>query len=154
MDSALAGRYDEASLRSAPCSLPASEPVTAMTISQNTTTSHLVRFPHGHAAIRLILLERAVVTLSSPVRELSRARAPGRAGADTYDVSRSRATSSYISKIHGALTTHRPGRKPRRQYSLLWPPLTAETARLAVLHVDKDFELIAEITGQETQRLQ
>jgi hypothetical protein len=31
---------------------------------------------------------------------------------------------------------------------------TAETARLAVLHVDKDFELIAEITGQETHRLQ
>jgi predicted nucleic acid-binding protein len=31
---------------------------------------------------------------------------------------------------------------------------TAETARLAVLHVDKDFELIAEITGQETCRLQ
>ena len=31
---------------------------------------------------------------------------------------------------------------------------TAETARLAVLHVDKDFELIAEITGQETRRLQ
>jgi len=30
---------------------------------------------------------------------------------------------------------------------------TAETARLAVLHVDKDFELIAGITGQETQRL-
>jgi predicted nucleic acid-binding protein len=31
---------------------------------------------------------------------------------------------------------------------------TAETARLAVLHVDKDFELIAEVTGQETCRLQ
>jgi predicted nucleic acid-binding protein len=30
----------------------------------------------------------------------------------------------------------------------------AETARLTVLHVDKDFELIAGITGQETQRLQ
>jgi hypothetical protein len=30
---------------------------------------------------------------------------------------------------------------------------TAETARLAVLHVDKDFELIAEITGQETPSL-
>ena len=31
---------------------------------------------------------------------------------------------------------------------------TAETARLTVLHVDKDFELIAGITGQETHRLQ
>jgi predicted nucleic acid-binding protein len=30
---------------------------------------------------------------------------------------------------------------------------TAETARLTVLHVDKDFELIAGITGQETHRL-
>jgi len=29
----------------------------------------------------------------------------------------------------------------------------AEMARLTVLHVDKDFELIAGITGQETQRL-
>ena len=29
----------------------------------------------------------------------------------------------------------------------------AETARLTVLHVDKDFELIAGITGQETYRL-
>jgi len=31
---------------------------------------------------------------------------------------------------------------------------TAETARLTILHVDKDFELIAGITGQETHRLQ
>jgi predicted nucleic acid-binding protein len=30
----------------------------------------------------------------------------------------------------------------------------AESARLTVLHVDKDFELIAGITGQETHRLQ
>lgn len=30
---------------------------------------------------------------------------------------------------------------------------TAETAGLVVLHDDKDFELIAEITGQRTQRL-
>ena len=30
----------------------------------------------------------------------------------------------------------------------------AETARLTVLHVDKDFDLIAGITGQETHRLQ
>jgi predicted nucleic acid-binding protein len=30
----------------------------------------------------------------------------------------------------------------------------AETARLTVLHVDKDFELIAGITGQEIHRLQ
>jgi hypothetical protein len=30
----------------------------------------------------------------------------------------------------------------------------AETARLTVLHVDKDFELIAGVTGQETHRLQ
>ena len=29
----------------------------------------------------------------------------------------------------------------------------AETARLTVLHLDKDFELIAEITGQQTHRL-
>jgi predicted nucleic acid-binding protein len=31
---------------------------------------------------------------------------------------------------------------------------TAETARLTVLHVDKDFDLIAAITGQELHRLQ
>jgi predicted nucleic acid-binding protein len=31
---------------------------------------------------------------------------------------------------------------------------TAETARLTVLHVDEDFELIAAITGQELHRLQ
>jgi predicted nucleic acid-binding protein len=30
---------------------------------------------------------------------------------------------------------------------------TAELAGLTVLHVDKDFELIAEITGQSTERL-
>lgn len=30
---------------------------------------------------------------------------------------------------------------------------TAELAALVVLHVDKDFELIAEITGQATERL-
>jgi len=30
---------------------------------------------------------------------------------------------------------------------------TAETAGLVVLHDDKDFELIAEVTGQHTQRL-
>jgi predicted nucleic acid-binding protein len=30
---------------------------------------------------------------------------------------------------------------------------TAETAGLIVLHDDKDFELIAEVTGQRTQRL-
>jgi predicted nucleic acid-binding protein len=31
---------------------------------------------------------------------------------------------------------------------------TAEIARLQVLHVDKDFELIAEVTGQPVERLQ
>ena len=30
---------------------------------------------------------------------------------------------------------------------------TAELAELTVLHVDKDFELIADITGQPTERL-
>ncbi len=30
---------------------------------------------------------------------------------------------------------------------------TAETAGLVVLHDDKDFELIAEVTGQSTERL-
>lgn len=30
---------------------------------------------------------------------------------------------------------------------------TAELAELVVLHVDKDFELIAEVTGQPTERL-
>lgn len=30
---------------------------------------------------------------------------------------------------------------------------TAELAGLAVLHLDKDFDLIAEVTGQEVQRL-
>lgn len=30
---------------------------------------------------------------------------------------------------------------------------TAELADLTVLHLDKDFELIAELTGQPTQRL-
>ena len=29
----------------------------------------------------------------------------------------------------------------------------AESAQLTVLHVDKDFELIAEVTGQPTERL-
>jgi len=31
---------------------------------------------------------------------------------------------------------------------------TAKTTRLTVLHVDKDFDLIAAITGQELHRLQ
>ena len=31
---------------------------------------------------------------------------------------------------------------------------TAELADLTVLHLDKDFELIAELTGQPTQRLE
>lgn len=31
---------------------------------------------------------------------------------------------------------------------------TAELARLTVLHVDKDFDLIAAVTGQPTERLQ
>ena len=31
---------------------------------------------------------------------------------------------------------------------------TAEIARLTVLHVDKDFDLIAAITGQSIERLQ
>ena len=30
---------------------------------------------------------------------------------------------------------------------------TAELAGLSVLHLDKDFDLIAEITGQQTERL-
>ena len=30
---------------------------------------------------------------------------------------------------------------------------TAEVARLTVLHADKDFDLIAEVTGQPTERL-
>ena len=30
---------------------------------------------------------------------------------------------------------------------------TAELAGLTVLHVDKDFEIIAEVTGQEVERL-
>ena len=30
---------------------------------------------------------------------------------------------------------------------------TAELARLTVLHVDKDFELIADVTGQPVERL-
>ncbi len=30
---------------------------------------------------------------------------------------------------------------------------TAELAELTVLHVDKDFELIAEVTGQRVERL-
>ena len=30
---------------------------------------------------------------------------------------------------------------------------TAESAQLTVLHVDKDYELIAEVTGQPTERL-
>jgi predicted nucleic acid-binding protein len=32
-------------------------------------------------------------------------------------------------------------------------PATAELAQLKVLHVDKDFELIAEVTGQPVERL-
>jgi predicted nucleic acid-binding protein len=31
---------------------------------------------------------------------------------------------------------------------------TAELADLTVLHIDKDFELIAELTGQPTERLE
>ena len=31
---------------------------------------------------------------------------------------------------------------------------TAELVELTVLHVDKDFELIAELTGQPTERLE
>jgi hypothetical protein len=31
---------------------------------------------------------------------------------------------------------------------------TAELADLTVLHVDKDFELIAKLTGQTTERLE
>jgi predicted nucleic acid-binding protein len=31
---------------------------------------------------------------------------------------------------------------------------TAESAGLAVLHQDKDFDLIAEVTGQKTERLE
>ena len=31
--------------------------------------------------------------------------------------------------------------------------MTAELAGLTVLHLDKDFDLIAEITGQATERL-
>jgi predicted nucleic acid-binding protein len=31
---------------------------------------------------------------------------------------------------------------------------TAELGQLTVLHVDKDYELIAELTGQPTERLQ
>ena len=31
---------------------------------------------------------------------------------------------------------------------------TAELAGLTVLHVDKDFDLVAEVTGQPTQRLE
>jgi predicted nucleic acid-binding protein len=30
---------------------------------------------------------------------------------------------------------------------------TAEISRMTVLHVDKDFDLIAEVTGQEMERL-
>src|SRR5579863_5800333 len=45
VDSADAGRYDDASFFSAPCSLPASEPVAATTTSQNTTTMYLDRRP-------------------------------------------------------------------------------------------------------------
>ena len=32
-------------------------------------------------------------------------------------------------------------------------PATAELAGLVVLHVDKDFDLVAEITGQAAERL-
>lgn len=42
------------------------------------------------------------------------------------------------------------GRPP---YQTLLIAATAELARLTLLHVDKDFELIAEITGQPLERL-
>lgn len=46
----------------------------------------------------------------------------------------------------------------RGQHRALWPPdlliaATAELAGLTILHLDKDFELIAEITDQPAERL-
>src|SRR5215469_2578502 len=54
VDSALAGRYADGSFFSAPISLLDSGPATATTTSQNTSTSHLVRLPHGNEANRLV----------------------------------------------------------------------------------------------------
>lgn len=34
-----------------------------------------------------------------------------------------------------------------------WLAATAELAELTVLHLDKDFELIAAVTGQQVERL-
>jgi predicted nucleic acid-binding protein len=45
------------------------------------------------------------------------------------------------------------GRHRARSVADLIVAATAELARLTVLHVDKDFDLIAEITGQPTERL-
>src|SRR5262249_6357746 len=52
VDSALAGSQADESFFSAPCSLPAIDPPTAMTASQNTTTTYFIRRPDGIAAIR------------------------------------------------------------------------------------------------------
>ena len=45
------------------------------------------------------------------------------------------------------------GRQHAPSVADLIVPATAELAGLVVLHVDKDFDLIAEITGQAAERL-
>ncbi len=45
------------------------------------------------------------------------------------------------------------GRHPAPSVPDLIIAATAEIAGLTVLHIDKDFDLIAEVTGQATERL-
>ena len=54
-------------------------------------------------------------------------------------------------EIQAALATRGQHRAPSVPDLLV--AATAELAELTVLHVDKDFELIAELTGQPVQRL-
>ena len=53
--------------------------------------------------------------------------------------------------IQGTLADRGKHRAP--SVSDLLVAATAELAGLTVLHVDKDFELIAQVTGQEMERL-
>src|ERR1019366_2466552 len=93
VEAALAGREADASFFSAPCSLPASDPVRATTTIQNTTTRYLVRLPQGSAAIRCALLLPVLVTTSSRAR----CCLPCPVDCRLYDPSPCRALSSNIS---------------------------------------------------------
>lgn len=54
-------------------------------------------------------------------------------------------------EVRSVLAEHGQHRAPGISDLLI--AATAELAELTVLHVDKDFELIAEVTGQPVERL-